>query len=226
MRKGFTLIELLVVIAIIAILAAILFPVFARAREKARQASCLSNCKQMGLAAMQYAQDYDEAYLPGYIDNANGGTRTWYTIWYTHMEPYMKNRQVYMCASAVGPNPFDSSGHAYSGVDYGINSRICPDRIGMKMADVKYPAETLLFADSDCTRSSTDYTTSNAWTLYESFHPSRFIPARHNGGANLVFGDGHAKWHQINIRDVYVGPVKFTYAPTDICWYASGSPKY
>ncbi len=64
MRKGFTLIELLVVIAIIAILAAILFPVFAKAREKARQTSCLSNMKQIGLASMMYAQDYDER-LPG-----------------------------------------------------------------------------------------------------------------------------------------------------------------
>jgi len=63
MRRGFTLIELLVVIAIIAILAAILFPVFARAREKARQASCLSNLKQLGLADLMYAQDYDERYV-------------------------------------------------------------------------------------------------------------------------------------------------------------------
>jgi prepilin-type N-terminal cleavage/methylation domain-containing protein len=87
-RKGFTLIELLVVIAIIAILAAILFPVFARAREKARQASCLSNCKQMGLGAVMYAQDYDEMTVPGYMDDANGGTRTWYNALVRPVRPH------------------------------------------------------------------------------------------------------------------------------------------
>lgn len=68
-RKGFTLIELLVVIAIIAILAAMLFPVFSKVREKARQTMCLSNQKQIALAAAQYAQDYDGAYPPRYIDD-------------------------------------------------------------------------------------------------------------------------------------------------------------
>ena len=87
MRRGFTLIELLVVIAIIAILAAILFPVFAKAREKARQSSCLSNVKQLGLAMMQYAQDYDER-LPMYAD---GGYRY---NWDVAIEPYLKNSQV------------------------------------------------------------------------------------------------------------------------------------
>ena len=77
-RHGFTLIELLVVIAIIAILAAILFPVFAQAREKARQVACLSNAKQMGTAAMMYAQDYDEQLMEIYrcqngAPNPNGG---------------------------------------------------------------------------------------------------------------------------------------------------------
>src|SRR5450432_4659449 len=84
-RRGFTLIELLVVIAIIAILAAILFPVFAQAREKARQASCTSNMKQIGLAILMYAGDYDEQ-LPWGASNGGGGLTTWYDL----VEPYVK----------------------------------------------------------------------------------------------------------------------------------------
>ena len=90
-RRGFTLIELLVVIAIIAILAAILFPVFARAREKARQTSCLSNLKQIGLAVMMYAQDYDECYPEPYTPFTN------WPLWQDTIQPYMKNTQLLIC---------------------------------------------------------------------------------------------------------------------------------
>src|SRR6056297_397512 len=94
MKRGFTLIELLVVIAIIAILAAILFPVFARAREKAEQTACLNNCKQMGLAAIMYCQDYDEAYSPTITDNTfsyfyAGKNRTTATKWIQLLAPYI-----------------------------------------------------------------------------------------------------------------------------------------
>jgi len=96
--SAFTLIELLVVIAIIAILAAILFPVFALAREKARQTSCLSNIKQLGLGVMQYTQDFDELYPANYLIAApiNGGTSTAFT-WDQAIYPYVKSKQVYTC---------------------------------------------------------------------------------------------------------------------------------
>lgn len=92
--SGFTLIELLIVIAIIAILAAILFPVFARARENARRASCSSNLKQIGLGLLQYAQDYD-GLMPASQQNVPGGTLSWPTI----MQAYIKNEQVFVCPS-------------------------------------------------------------------------------------------------------------------------------
>jgi prepilin-type N-terminal cleavage/methylation domain-containing protein len=89
-RNGFTLIELLVVIAIIAILAAILFPVFAQAREKARAVSCLSNTKQMGTAVMMYAQDYDEA-IVGWLTQGDPGQPAWTWTWCARLQPYIKN---------------------------------------------------------------------------------------------------------------------------------------
>jgi len=100
-RKGFTLIELLVVIAIIAILAAILFPVFAQAREKARQASCLSNLKQLGLATQMYAQDYDDM-LPGWPDPSRHPLyNTWgWAIVVPLLDSYIKNKNVWECPSA------------------------------------------------------------------------------------------------------------------------------
>src|SRR5262245_48315700 len=104
---GFTLIELLVVIAIIAILAAILFPVFAKAREKARQTSCLSNTKQLALSILQYAQDYDEAMVPWVVSvkpnvpKAEGGT-SGSLRWNALVQPYCKSLSVFTCPSGTG----------------------------------------------------------------------------------------------------------------------------
>jgi prepilin-type N-terminal cleavage/methylation domain-containing protein len=113
--KGFTLIELLVVIAIIAILAAILFPVFARARENARRASCLSNAKQIGLGVMQYAQDYDEKLMFSYGPQG---------IWADVTQPYVKNYQMFKCPTAIGRKFGDATKPHILEPDYATNGML------------------------------------------------------------------------------------------------------
>jgi len=133
-RNAFTLIELLVVIAIIAILAAILFPVFARARENARKSSCQSNLKQIGLASIQYAQDYDESLYPHRFNVTGGnpfdaqypgnlgtsqpdvsGSARDKIFWISLLQPYAKSYQVFVCPS--NPNAFTGAGTANCGAD-------------------------------------------------------------------------------------------------------------
>jgi prepilin-type N-terminal cleavage/methylation domain-containing protein/prepilin-type processing-associated H-X9-DG protein len=213
MRRGFTLIELLVVIAIIAILAAILFPVFAKAREKARQSSCLSNVKQLILAELQYAQDYDETFSGIWQAEAAPGNAY---IWEVVIAPYVKNTQVFVCPSntngvgyakiygndaPIGPNSRYTSGYlTYAGVKRGSAS------LGM----IARPAEIVLLADcwpnqrhlpslgiwlilydddGDGVPESSAYGRGNAQYHYNGLQP------RHNSGANIGFCDGHAKWY-------------------------------
>jgi len=173
MRRGFTLIELLVVIAIIAILAAILFPVFARAREKARQASCQSNEKQIALAMIMYAQDYDETMVPCTTWGNNvGWTYDWtkdYT-WPQLINPYVKNWQLHVC-------PSDGNAHQGAGMsgqqagaqgqqadfnnglstDYGYNYMYlspfkpvggCPTWVGIATSEIKGPAMCIMNVDT------------------------------------------------------------------------------
>ncbi|MFO8081619.1 MAG: DUF1559 domain-containing protein, partial [Armatimonadota bacterium] len=145
MRRGFTLIELLVVIAIIAILAAILFPVFARAREKARQTSCLSNLKQLGLGLMMYTQDYDEIYWGSTHTQAQNAEPE--TYWGHCVYPYVNNHQIFLCPTGGGRG--GKATFSYNNwtfpvrPHYGWNTRLA----FVAMAEVERPAETVALAD-------------------------------------------------------------------------------
>jgi prepilin-type N-terminal cleavage/methylation domain-containing protein/prepilin-type processing-associated H-X9-DG protein len=152
--RGFTLIELLVVIAIIAILAAILFPVFAQARAKARQTSCLSNIKQILTASLMYSQDYDERLMPSWLCNTGtdaggncGNAGAAGNYWVDFVQPYSKNRQLLICPDNIegwGVDRWDQT-------QYGMNH----DNIGwgnsIKQAQVNRPAEIIYYADTFAT---------------------------------------------------------------------------
>jgi len=164
-RTGFTLIELLVVIAIIAILAAILFPVFAQAREKARQTACLSNQKQQGTAILMYAQDYDEILVPyrvatpnPYASDPRVGANTKPVTFFNQLEnPYIKNDQIWICPSNSGgwvnvdPTGADQEPpyRSYGGQNsYGANNYVFKSNVGLAMAALEAPASTVGLVDA------------------------------------------------------------------------------
>jgi len=212
-NKAFTLIELLVVIAIISILAAILFPVFARARENARRSSCLSNLKQIGLGIMQYKQDYDEKY-PAQTNSGAGGVTNFMTksvvenpsspktnVFYS-VDPYIKSWQIFVCPSAspdtgaIAPNP-------PSATSYFINAVIFRP-LGLSMAAISQPASRIMFQEYNHVRNvsyqrprATDSagTTFDAWIITSASGTYSDI---HFGGGNLLYADGHAKWKKQN----------------------------
>jgi prepilin-type N-terminal cleavage/methylation domain-containing protein/prepilin-type processing-associated H-X9-DG protein len=177
-RRGFTLIELLVVIAIIAILAAILFPVFAKAREKARQTSCLSNVKQIMLGVLQYAQDNDETLPPGAIPKWVGLQVKWYDT----LEPYLKNSQILTCPSKSG-----SLGYGWNYQEFGYYEESHGTGWCTTLGAIEAPAETILLGDSGDTVATDNH------YLYRRTDAS--LPKRHNEGGNMGFCDGHAKWY-------------------------------
>lgn len=210
-NAGFTLIELLVVIAIIAILAAILFPVFAKAREKARQTACTSNMKSLGTAIMMYSQDYDEMYPFAYLDRTYAGEA--FSHWFVNLQPYIKNEEVYLCPSAPSTN-------VYIG-NYSSNRGIMPYHhagsltAAMSTASITAPAEIYaIFDGSYFSLANTDLGLNGMWDAWlpgaGGFNGQPFIGAntaykadymggRHNEGINMAFADGHVKFLKSSI---------------------------
>ena len=222
-RRGFTLIELLVVIAIIAILAAILFPVFAQARESARQTTCTSNLKQIGIALNMYASDFDET-LPWSTSSLQSG---W--TWYQSIDPYVKSgvgangtteRPFWLCPSFANTNvPVQAGDPAVSAPtatphisrSYGSNGNLMPTYTAAlgwfpgtitQLASIKAPAQVVLTTHTVGARTMTggdDITSgcvgyeANAGTHQKS---SDYCAGRykHHLGSVYLLADGHAKW--------------------------------
>ena len=227
-HKGFTLIELLVVIAIIAILAAILFPVFAQARERARAASCLSNTKQIGLATQMYSQDYDEKLVSYYY----GGGVSYY--WTYVLYPYTKNWQLFVCPSArkistnasdaCDPTKINTTGYYPTG-SYGYNwnqlGYYGSSLVDVSMAAVTNAAETVMFTEISGLEATSYIDVPTAWgTDRSSYYCEDGQTTKvigngrgrwHFNGSNVVFVDGHSKWMKWETLGSYNGTTPHNY---------------
>ncbi len=226
-NKGFTLIELLVVIAIIAILAAILFPVFAKAREKARQTACLSNLKQLGLGVTQYIQDYDEQF-PCSLRLGNGpyspldGATT--PSWFNSIYPYTKSMAINICPDAPPttvkdtnqpPMANSASSYSYNGLLGTVTdfTFVLPNAPPIAaIGGIPRPSEVMEFEDTGQTwRNSQPFPRNSSGQWRDPVHTGLVSKSLqlHSDGMNMVFVDGHAKW--IPASAVMVGT---TYYPS------------
>jgi prepilin-type N-terminal cleavage/methylation domain-containing protein/prepilin-type processing-associated H-X9-DG protein len=206
---GFTLIELLVVVAIIEILAAILFPVFARAREKAVSNSCLSNVKQLALGCIMYAADKDgkfpmhqlpsAPYFPNVFDDQQQFNPYTYTYWMDMILPYVKNEGIFVCSARP-------KGLGWK-CGYGLNQEFLAANSGQGIRDVEilHPSMFVLLADR---HSHWNFSSRISWwypwaqpqlavtggTYYWIWHYQAGSGPKHMDGLNVAFVDGHAKW--------------------------------
>ncbi|PQV64878.1 prepilin-type N-terminal cleavage/methylation domain-containing protein [Abditibacterium utsteinense] len=231
--RGFTLIELLVVIAIIAILAAILFPVFGRARENARRSSCQSNLKQIGLGVMQYVQDYDEKYPITAIYNApyafEASDGYWhYGAWRVLVQPYVKSGQIFTCPSANKDqmtNTYALNSDGTQGLvtmagewNYGANEAvITTNGTAFSAAGINSIALLPMVADSSFAVFTTPERIYNCnHTNADSYNPPNTPDpkfARHFNGSNILFADGHVKF--LNQGQMSPDPSRYGQANND-----------
>ncbi|MBQ0104637.1 MAG: prepilin-type N-terminal cleavage/methylation domain-containing protein [Armatimonadetes bacterium] len=213
MKKGFTLIELLVVIAIIAILAAILFPVFAQAREKTRQTKCLSNCKQIGTAIQLYTDDYDET-LPGSNDVDKAGTwpvgENMFTDGFSSITqmlyPYCKNYAIFTCPSC-GPEKwyYDVTNKTYTMYNKLWNGTVMHSGSSgereygpVALAQMSRTSEIALFIERDYNDVWQRFVNIPvSWGWWDAGRNANFKP-KHNDGENITYADGHAKYCKLS----------------------------
>ncbi len=208
-RNGFTLIELLVVIAIIAILAAILFPVFAQARDKARQTACMSNEKQIGTAILMYVQDYDERLFFYASTTSPSRSRTGAVLpdadsinpvrWWNALMPYTKNTQLLVCPGDNLPTPSKDA----SGVNSILRSYIAVRAAeGLNLTQIEAPSETIVVTEK-WGADTAGKPIADSWIEpfngdfnYDPLTKRMAIAAnRHSAGINGTFYDGHVKWY-------------------------------
>lgn len=205
-RTGFTLIELLVVIAIISLLAAILFPVFARARENSRRAACQSNLKQIGLGVTQYLQDNDGKYPEQYYGPVVTSPSQ-FVYSFQVFQPYIKNKQIWICPSAPAGlyNVLPGDTYLTEGswlqtdrVTYTMNALVCkraavtpPGSVLGLVTETSIAHASEVFLGWDC-GNPTFNTSCTATTSYTAGNTKRV--SRHFEGDNYLFTDGHVKW--------------------------------
>jgi prepilin-type N-terminal cleavage/methylation domain-containing protein/prepilin-type processing-associated H-X9-DG protein len=229
LKRGFTLIELLVVIAIIAILAAILFPVFARARENARRASCQSNLKQLSIGMHMYLQDVDGVFPPYYnYGSSFGGPNIG---WAEAVYPYLKSDQIFQCPSEpTKPGPAGDFTTNFSDYFYNANFGVgwpsygwgpFPSKYRVKDSEISAPAVVVMFGDNasgagsnyaNCYSSNLSDCPTVIPQIGSVLPPNAAARVRHLEGANYAFADGHVKW---------LKPEKLTFSEP-----SAGNPTY